>query len=368
MERSSRTHLSWFPWGRDGGGRQLLIKSDMCNFVQSSSSGKSRKFAICLLYSKPRWFLSLFYKITIDCRSIEVETLGILYKLPPQTYISLDHISWNFQFVCGTRYNMHSITHESMKEHIPNGGKSMLVVGTSRTLCKTLRYISAALWQNQQNGLCAQQRLRSAWASAHFDQSLHCAQLRAQCLFVCLFFHADSEDADQTGRMPRLIWVFAGRTVILLVLSWSGSFVIHMRYSRVFMILSSSLVVWDLYINYFTDTLLQGRCIVYHAGPHCRCGNLLNLLFYFQKVFVYTRLWWSQTIEERWVNCLSVKSYRGHYMTLRILADWRLTRWLLMIIYNRPVFVNSISGPLLLTASAQSDQSLRCPHEETLGP
>ena len=30
---------------------------------------------------------------------------------------------------------------------------------------------------------------------------------------------AHSEDSDQTGRMPRLIWVFAGRTVILLVLS-----------------------------------------------------------------------------------------------------------------------------------------------------
>ena len=37
------------------------------------------------------------------------------------------------------------------------------------------------------------------------------------------FLHADSEDSDQTGRMPRLIWVFAGRTVILLVLSWGGS-------------------------------------------------------------------------------------------------------------------------------------------------
>ena len=41
------------------------------------------------------------------------------------------------------------------------------------------------------------------------------------------FLHADSEDSDQTGRMPRLIWVFAERTVILLVLSWgvsNGSF------------------------------------------------------------------------------------------------------------------------------------------------
>ena len=31
---------------------------------------------------------------------------------------------------------------------------------------------------------------------------------------------ARSEDYDHIGRMPRLIWVFAGRTVILLVLSW----------------------------------------------------------------------------------------------------------------------------------------------------
>ena len=39
---------------------------------------------------------------------------------------------------------------------------------------------------------------------------------------------ADSEDSDQTGRMPRLIWVFAGRTVILLVLSWGGSIIVIM--------------------------------------------------------------------------------------------------------------------------------------------
>ena len=38
------------------------------------------------------------------------------------------------------------------------------------------------------------------------------------------FLHADSKDSDQTGRMPRLIWVFAGRTLILLVLSCRGSF------------------------------------------------------------------------------------------------------------------------------------------------
>ena len=37
------------------------------------------------------------------------------------------------------------------------------------------------------------------------------------------FLHADSEDSDQTGRLSRLIWVFTGRKVILLVLSRGGS-------------------------------------------------------------------------------------------------------------------------------------------------
>ena len=35
---------------------------------------------------------------------------------------------------------------------------------------------------------------------------------------------ADSEGSDQTGWMPRLIWVFAGRTAALLVLSYRVSF------------------------------------------------------------------------------------------------------------------------------------------------
>ena len=68
--------------------------------------------------------------------------------------------------------------------------------------------------------VCAQQRLRSAWASALSDQSSHCAQWVAK---DPRFLHADSEDSDQTGRMPRLIWVFAGRTLILLVLTCRGS-------------------------------------------------------------------------------------------------------------------------------------------------
>ena len=67
----------------------------------------------------------------------------------------------------------------------------------------------ATAWQNQLNDLCPQQRLRSAWASTQSDES------SLYVLWVAkdpTFLHADSEDSDQTGRMPRLISFFAGRT------------------------------------------------------------------------------------------------------------------------------------------------------------
>ena len=63
----------------------------------------------------------------------------------------------------------------------------------------------AASWQNQQNGMCVQRRLRSAWASAQSDQSLRCAfngYLRTGAFFM----------RTRKTRMPRLIRVFAGRT------------------------------------------------------------------------------------------------------------------------------------------------------------
>ena len=53
-----------------------------------------------------------------------------------------------------------------------------------------------------------------------WSESLLCAQWIAK---DPRFLHADSEDSDQTGRMPRLICVFAGHTAILLVLSCRGS-------------------------------------------------------------------------------------------------------------------------------------------------
>ena len=42
------------------------------------------------------------------------------------------------------------------------------------------------------------------------------------------FLHADSKDSDQTRWMPRLIWVFTGPSLILLVLSCHGSFLFQL--------------------------------------------------------------------------------------------------------------------------------------------
>ena len=72
----------------------------------------------------------------------------------------------------------------------------------------------AATWQNQQSD-CAPSE-DSVWS-----ESSLCVQRVAK---DPSFLHADSKDSDQTGRMPRLIWVFSGRTVTLLVLSCRGSY------------------------------------------------------------------------------------------------------------------------------------------------
>ena len=75
----------------------------------------------------------------------------------------------------------------------------------------------AAAWQNQQSE-CA--------PSEDSDQSslIRVFVVRMKKAWV-LTNWAHSEDSDQTGRMPRLIRVFAGRTAILLVLLCRGSYV-----------------------------------------------------------------------------------------------------------------------------------------------
>ena len=57
--------------------------------------------------------------------------------------------------------------------------------------------------------MCAQWRLRSAWASTQSDQSLRCPHEESLCPYLPT---ERTVKTDQTGRMPRLIWIFAGHT------------------------------------------------------------------------------------------------------------------------------------------------------------
>ena len=82
------------------------------------------------------------------------------------------------------------------------------------------KIIWAATRQNQQNEMCAQQRLRWAWVSTQSDQSLHCAlnrQLRAQC-----FFMRTAKTLIRLGGCPG--WSESSQGTQVLVLSCGSSF------------------------------------------------------------------------------------------------------------------------------------------------
>ena len=81
--------------------------------------------------------------------------------------------------------------------------------------------LSATSWQNQQNGMCTQRRLRSAWASAQSDQSL-CSAFHGK-LRIQPFFMRTARTLIGLGGCP--VWSESsfGAQIILLVLSQGGS-------------------------------------------------------------------------------------------------------------------------------------------------
>ena len=82
--------------------------------------------------------------------------------------------------------------------------------------------IWAASRQNQQNDSAPSWRLRSAWASAQSDQSLHCVlngYLRTQA-----FFMLTAKTLIRLGGYPGWSESSLGAHVIMLVLSWGSSY------------------------------------------------------------------------------------------------------------------------------------------------
>ena len=91
-------------------------------------------------------------------------------------------------------------------------------------ICNEGINIWTASWQNQQNGNCAQRRLRSAWASAQSDQSLRCPH--EQSLGSYLTIERTAKALVRLGGYPGWSESWLGAHVILLVLSWDGSFIV----------------------------------------------------------------------------------------------------------------------------------------------
>ena len=81
----------------------------------------------------------------------------------------------------------------------------------------------ATAWQNQQNPLCAQQGLRSAWASAQSEQSLRSPH--EETLGPKLPIECTAKTLIRLGGCPGWSESSLGPTVILLVLLWCGSVV-----------------------------------------------------------------------------------------------------------------------------------------------
>ena len=84
---------------------------------------------------------------------------------------------------------------------------------------------------------------------------------------------AHSEDSDQTGRMPRLIWVFAGRTLTLLVLSGGGS----NCFINVFIHNIMQVMIWTASSEFRTYRLCEQRrfrraCASAQSRQNLRCS------------------------------------------------------------------------------------------------
>ena len=114
--------------------------------------------------------------------------------------------------------------------------------------------------------------------------------------------------AHTDGGWPRLIWVFAGRTFILLVVSWGGSFWLW-HYMETISLVSCSLKEPYIYINQmFTKKCLwglMGFIVLYdHEHVTLHCVPVLSLLITF---FGDQRARpWSESQAMVWLYCFAL--------------------------------------------------------------
>ena len=116
-------------------------------------------------------------------------------------------------------------------------------------LCDRVKQYMSCLMTKQRKWLCAQRRLRSARASAQSDQSLRCALnglLRTQA-----FFMPTAKTLIRLGGCPGWSESSLGAHIILLVLSWDGSY-----------------IDWDYQV--LLNSYLRMHCLVSLYGNHIK--------------------------------------------------------------------------------------------------
>ena len=163
------------------------------------------------------------------------------------------------------------------------------------------KYIWATSWQNQRNGMCAQQRLRSAWASAQSYQSLRC--LHEETLGPWLSLECTVKTLIRLGGCPGQSESSLGAQIILLVLSWGGSFSILLLFCLgvlkpiIWSTLNKNVDDFSLkYLFYFwprpcwsspkmarTDWKLWGNMVVFMVDM-IRRGRMIDLCHYMRWV------------------------------------------------------------------------------------
>ena len=89
------------------------------------------------------------------------------------------------------------------------------------------------------------------------------------------FFHADSEDSDQTGRMPRLIWIFAGRKghFVGFVMRWLIWFL--------WFVLSMWLTIPCLNLKDIQIYRQYGSLLLHFHDLICSCSIVIPKCFFF---------------------------------------------------------------------------------------
>ena len=131
----------------------------------------------------------------------------------------------------------------------------------------------AASWQNQRNGMCAQRRLRSAWASAQTDQSLRCPY--KVTLGPQLPIERTAKTLIKLDGCPGWSESSPGAHLILLVLLWGGSnlecYTWFFRVCKSFPVWNSIVSVLDhclfIYFKIRTRVILRRamrKCVLYH--------------------------------------------------------------------------------------------------------